>query len=279
MKLKFDKNTVMDEIEVRKEEWIKESSEGLASAKKKRALSYMITVLVCLCMVAGFIFCVINRDVPFADIGMIFIPLIFAAFIYASCVVISEYGFEIKYYSFDYESIKERERRRVPGEEYLNISESDNKILKVYLKDSGFRSTRRVFIVCSDKSGNISEKELHSAEVIYNINVDDAVLDLNKNEVVMPYVDKFDKQMCVWTPETCPAFNVCKNPKNFESRNREVNEENLPIRFDACKYCHIKYIDDGDPYGHGEYKIVCTKDNNKVVNYLYCTEKCNEGEK
>jgi len=205
MKLKFDKNTVMDEIEVRKKEWIKESSEGLASAKKKRALLYMITVLVCLCMVAGFIFCVINRDVPFADIGMIFIPLIFAAFIYASYVVISEYSIEIKYYSFDYESIKERERGRVPGEEYLNISESDNKILKVYLKDSGFKSTRRVFIVCSDESGNVSEKELHSAEVIYNINVDDAVLDLNKNEVVMPYVDKFDKQMCVWTPEIASA--------------------------------------------------------------------------
>lgn len=55
-----------------------------------------------------------------------------------------------------------------------------------------------------------------------------------------------------------------------------VKSDILP-RFDKCKYCHIEYTNDVDPYGHGDYKIICTK-NNKVANYLYCTEKCNEGE-
>ena len=71
-----------------------------------------------------------------------------------------------------------------------------------------------------------------------------------------------NKGMCNWYTEDISKCSKCSPQK---------------VNFDKCKYCQIEYSSDPDPYGHGDYKIICTK-NNKVANYLYCTEKCSEGE-
>lgn len=208
MNIIFNKKDAENLAANRTTEWNKKAPVELTKVKKKKVIlhiaMYAVNVL-WLAMFACFnLFFRETADNPttfpitmVACLGLVMLTTI------AFLGEINENFDDIEYYSKNYNEHKIHDINVPLAERLLDLYQENYEIIKLYAVDPSVRCYS-IHAHCADESGNVQDKYIGIAKIVYNKNTNDVTLNVNEEKIYIPYDCMANKCITTfsWTPET-----------------------------------------------------------------------------